>query len=145
MRIINDLREQIDNPTIILKNKYGNELELTPDEVRVINTIMKYTHDYSEYDKQLYRTIHYKSTYYMESTLPLYYESKMNRDDFIRAFYHLLLNGIVEKVFSYDKKSKKYLFRIPVEKKEHYRRKNQYFDDLYLKQKEEAYNRWMNS
>lgn len=145
MRITNDLREEINTTSITLKNKYGKELELTPDEVRVINTIMKYTHDYFEYDKELGERIYYKSTYYMESTLPLYYESRMFKDDFIKAFYHLLLNGIVEKIFSYDENSKKYLFRIPVEKKEHYRRKNQYFDDLYLKQKEEAYNRWMNS
>lgn len=97
---------------MICNNIYNKPLELTPNEELVLENLLRYCRDYYEYNLELRKTIKYKSTSYMLNSNWLFRSSKMNKYDYIKSFYHLLLSGIIEKNYRYD--YEKFLYRVPV-------------------------------
>ena len=139
-------------------NIYGKAIELTDIELRVLYNLNQYCHPFSCYNEELGKWIDYNSTYYMTDSFWLYIRSLINKEEYIKAFKHLLINGIIEKIYS-GVDEKKFLYRtiFGYSAKEPYKKENNkpykktkttsYFYKLYhLKQKEkESYNEWMNN
>lgn len=133
-------------------NAFGKSPLLTDSEKVILQLFDRYGKDKTLYNDRTESWFDFKCIYCKDKKYQwMINASKLDRKDFINSFYHLLINGIIEKEFWKKDNSDDVCFRIPIKERKNYipqRRymckRLDYFDKLYLKQKEKAYNEWMN-
>ena len=134
-------------------NAFGKTLSLTDSEKVILQLFDRYGKDKTFYNDDVESWFDYKCIYCTDKKYQwIINASKLDGKDFINSFYHLLINGIIEKEYWNKKDITAVCFRIPIKKRNYYvpqkrytSKKLDYFDNLYLKQKEKSYNEWMNN
>lgn len=108
-------------------NVYGKELSLTNSERTILQLFDRFGKEKTLYHNGVECYFDFKCIYCRNKQYQwMINASGLSRDDFINSFYHLLINGVIEKEFWKKDDNDSACFRTPIKDTKSYSKKYRY-------------------